>query len=60
MPNYFSPFSLRVSEEMIGKIKIIAAKNHRPANKEMEVALERYIAAYEQEHGPIEVKKEEP
>ena len=54
MPNYFSPFSLRVSE------KIIAAKNHRSANKEMEVALERYIAAYEQEHGPIEVKKEEP
>lgn len=60
MPNYFSPFSLRVSEEMIGKIKIIAAKNHRSANKEMEVALERYIAAYEQEHGPIEVNKEEP
>ena len=49
MPNYFSPFSLRVSEEMIGKIKIIAAKNHRSANKEIE-----------QKHGPIEVKKEEP
>ena len=52
---------MRVSEEMIGKIKIIAAKNHRSANKEIEAALERYIAAYEQEHGPIEViKKEEP
>ena len=35
MPNYFSPFSLRVSEEVITKIKIIAAKNHRSANKEM-------------------------
>lgn len=60
MPNYFSPFSLRVSEEMIGKIKIIAAKNHRSANKEIEAALEQHIAAYEQKHGPIEVKKEEP
>ena len=60
MPNYFSPFSLRVSEEMIGKIKIIAAKNHRSPNKGIEAALERNIAAYEQEHGPIEVKKEEP
>ena len=60
MPNYFSPFSLRVSEEIIGKIKAIAAKNHRSANKEMEVALEQYIAAYEREHGSVEVKKEEP
>ena len=45
---------------MIGKIKIIAAKNHRSANKEIEAALEQHIAAYEQKHGPIEVKKEEP
>ena len=61
MPNYFSPFSLRVSEEVITKIKLIAAKNHRSANKEMEVALEQYIAAYERANGEIEFKqKEEP
>ncbi|MDO4315593.1 MAG: Arc family DNA-binding protein [Oscillospiraceae bacterium] len=60
MANYYSPFSLRVSEEIIEKMKRIAAANHRSANKEMEVALERYIAAYERENGMIAIKKEEP
>lgn len=60
MPKYFAPFSLRVSEEIIGKMKKIAEINHRSANKEMEVALERYIAAFEQENGEIDIKKEEP
>lgn len=60
MANYYSPFSLRVSEEIIEKMKRIAAVNHRSANKEMEVALERYIAAYERENGAVAIEKEEP
>lgn len=60
MANYYSPFSLRVSEEIIEKMKRIAAENHRSANKEMEVALERYIAVYERENGTIVIEKEEP
>lgn len=60
MANYYAPFSLRVSEEIIGKMKRIAAANRRSANKEMEVALERYIAAYERENGEIALEKEEP
>lgn len=43
MGNYYAPFSLRVSEELIDKIKIIAKANKRSANKEIEFALERYI-----------------
>lgn len=53
MGNYYPPFSLRVSEEIIAKMKIIAAANKRSATKEMEVALEKYIASYESENGEI-------
>lgn len=54
MGNYYSPFSLRVSEELIEKIKIVAKINKRSANKEIEFVLESYIRNYEKEHGKIE------
>lgn len=53
MANYYTPFSLRVSEELLDKVKQIAAANKRSANKEIEFALEQYVAAYEAEHGSI-------
>ena len=45
MGNYYTPFSLRVTEELLAKIKVIAVRNKRSANKEMEYALERYVEA---------------
>lgn len=53
--NYYSPFSLRVSENLLDKIKYIAEQNKRSANKEMEFALEQYIRKYEAENGKIEL-----
>ena len=53
--NYYTPFSLRISEELLAKIKIIAIQNQRSANKEMAYALERYVAAFEEQHGEIQV-----
>lgn len=41
--NYYSAFSLRVSEEIMDSIKAIAIKNKRSINKEIEFALEKYI-----------------
>lgn len=55
MANYYTPFSLRVSENMLEKIKIIAEKNKRSANKEIEFALEKYIYEYEKDHGEVEL-----
>lgn len=54
MANYFQPFSLRISEELLDKVKYIAEKNKRSANKEIEFALEQYVEGYETEHGKIE------
>lgn len=56
MGNYYAPFSLRVSEELIDKIKTIAKENKRSANKEIEFALERYIKKYEDLNGKIDLK----
>ena len=53
MANYYAPFSLRVSEELLGKIKHIAAQHKRSANKEIEIVLEQYVQQYEQTHGPL-------
>ena len=53
MANYYTPFSLRVSEELLDKVKQLAAAHKRSANKEIEFALEQYVSAYEQEHESI-------
>ena len=57
MGNYFQPFSLRVPEEIIEKIKVIAMKNKRSANKEMEFALQEYINSWEKREGEIRIKQ---
>ncbi len=51
--NYFSPFSLRISEELLEKIKFIAAINKRSANKEIEFILENAVKDYEKNNGEI-------
>ena len=53
MGNYFSPFSLRIPEELTEKIKVIAQKNKRSANKEMEYILQSYVEEWEKTHEEI-------
>ena len=55
MANYYTPFSLRISEELLSKIKRNASRNKRSTNKEIEYILEQYVQSYEDEHGTIEV-----
>ena len=56
MGNYFSPFSLRIPEELIEKIKYIAAQNKRSANKEMEYILQSYVEDWEKNHKTINIE----
>ena len=56
MANYYTPFSLRISEELLSKIKRNAARTKRSTNKEIEYILEQYVQSYEDEHGTIEVE----
>ena len=57
MGNYYQPFSLRVPEDIIEKMKVIASHNKRSANKEMEFALQQYIDSWEEKGGTIELNK---
>lgn len=41
--NYYTPFSLRISEELLDEIKEIAKNNYRSTNKEIEFALTEYV-----------------
>lgn len=51
--NYYTPYSLRISEEMHEKLKLIATDHKRSENREIEYALEKYIKNYERENGEI-------
>jgi hypothetical protein len=53
--NYYPPFSLRISEELLNKIKYISAANKRSTNKEIEFVLEQYVIKYENEKGTIKI-----
>lgn len=54
--NYYSPFPLRVPEELIEKMKYIANLHKRSTNKEIEFILENYINDFEEENGEITVE----
>ena len=54
--NYFAPFSLRIPEELIEKIKHIASVNKRSANKEMEYILQSYAEDWEKTHEKINLR----
>ena len=51
--NYYTPFSVRVPEELLDKVKKIAAIHKRSANKEVEFILEKYVADWERENGAL-------
>ncbi len=55
--NYYTPFSLRISEEMHHKLRAIANIHKRSENKEIEFVLEEYIRSYEKENGDLPVSE---
>ena len=52
-------FTLRISHEFHEKLQYMASFNGRSKNKEIEVAIKRYIRDFENLHGTIEVDTEE-
>jgi hypothetical protein len=46
-------YALRIPTETMDKLKYIAYRNGRSANKEIEQLILKYIASWEKAHGPI-------
>lgn len=57
--NYLPRYTLRISNSLHRKISYMANYNGRSKNKEIEVAIKRYINDFERLHGNIESEDEE-
>lgn len=57
MPSDLPRYTLRIDPDLLAKVAFIAAENDRSTNKEIERALRRLVAAYEQENGTITIEK---
>lgn len=47
-------YSLRIDNELMEKVKIIAVDEDRPISKQLERIIRQYIDQYEEKHGKIE------
>lgn len=47
-------YSLRIDNELMEKVKIIAENEDRPISKQLERIIRQYVEQYEAEHGIIE------
>lgn len=46
-------YSLRIDDDLMKKVKMIAEKEDRPVSKQLERIIRKYIEQYEQENGRI-------
>ncbi len=46
-------YSLRIDNELMDKVKIIAEDEDRPVSKQLERIIRQYIDQYEKAHGEI-------
>lgn len=54
-----NPFPVRLDKTCMDKIRVLAAQNKRSVNMQISFAVEKYLEAYEKEHGEIPLPKEE-
>ncbi len=50
-----NPYPLRLDKEPMEKIRALAKESRRSINMQLCIAVEAYLAQYEQEHGPIPI-----
>ncbi len=53
VPRKSPQYALRIPEETMDKLKYIAGRNGRSANREVEQLILAHIADFEKEHGKI-------
>ncbi len=51
-------FTLRISKSLHEKLKYTAIYNGRSKNREIEIALKRYVRDFERLHGNIEIDED--
>lgn len=59
MPTKNKMTGVRLNDEQSYKIRFIAEANHRKLNDELRLMIDKHIAEYEAQHGPIRVEQED-
>lgn len=54
-----NPYPLRLEQEYMDKIRVLAAKERRSINMQLCIAVESYLEQYEKEHGEIRLPDED-
>jgi len=57
--NYRKTFTLRLEEKMLEKLHFTANKDKRSLNNQIEVVLEKFLEAFEDEYGKIPIDESE-
>lgn len=55
MATYKAAFTLRLKDRVLDKLSIIASRNKRSRNAQIEVILEQYLIEYERRNGEIKL-----
>ncbi len=50
-----NPFPLRIEQELLEKLRVIADDNSRSLNKEIEYIIKKEVEKFEKENGEIKV-----
>lgn len=53
MQSSSTPFSLRIPRELLDRLKRLAKRNKRSANREAEQIIEEYLNRWEKENGTL-------
>lgn len=54
-----NPYPLRLEEQYMNKIRVLAKEGRRSINMQLCIAVESYLEQYEKEHGAIPVPAED-
>ncbi len=55
MASNLPQFTVRINPELLKKFRLVADYNGRSANREIEILIRNHVAAFEKEHGKIEL-----
>ncbi len=53
-----NPYPLRINKDLMSKFKVVAAKNGRSVNKEIEILIKNAVSSYEAQYGAISFHSE--
>ncbi len=57
MATNYPPFTIRIPEPVMNKVRVLAKLNKRSINREIEYLLELHLAEYEKLHGEIAIEQ---